>query len=199
MKIQNEQKRYQFALLHYCAPIDNYIFEDECYVGLRSTQQIVWCRRGEPTSKKEISSLRAHINLIAFIWQNGFVFRRFNTWLNGDKYCDTVNEAFSGNLRQLNGFLYFSDGVKWHRSPQPQHWCDRHNTKLCEWPGYSPDFNAIELVWNIIKQKIKNNNPKSQRELENAIDEALNDLSLNVVQACIKKTQKVYEQFVSSY
>jgi hypothetical protein len=33
----NEQKRYQFALLHYRAPIDNYIFEDEYYVGLRST------------------------------------------------------------------------------------------------------------------------------------------------------------------
>jgi hypothetical protein len=51
-----------------------------------------------------------------------------------------------------------------------------------------PDFNAIELVWNIIKQIIKNKNPKSQRELENAVDEALNDLSLNVIQACIKKT-----------
>jgi hypothetical protein len=53
----NEQKRYQFALLHYRARIDNCIFEDECYVGLRSTQQIVWCRRGQSTPKKEISSL----------------------------------------------------------------------------------------------------------------------------------------------
>ena len=56
-----------------------------------------------------------------------------------------------------------------------------------------------ELVWNIIKQKIKNKNPKSQRELENAVDEALNGLSLNVIQACIKKTQKIYQHFVSSY
>jgi hypothetical protein len=62
-----------------------------------------------------------------------------------------------------------------------------------------PDFNSIELVGNIIKQIIKNKNPKSQRELENAVDEALNGLSLNVIQACIKKTQKVYQQFVSSY
>ncbi len=46
---------------------------------------------------------------------------------------------------------------------------------------------------------LSNRKPKSQRELENAIDEALNDLSLNIVQACIKKTQKVYEQFLSSY
>ena len=51
----NEQKRYQFALLHYRARIDNHIFEDECDVGLRSTQHIIWCRRGEPTPEKEIS------------------------------------------------------------------------------------------------------------------------------------------------
>jgi hypothetical protein len=39
----------------------------------------------------------------------------------------------------------------------------------------------------------------SQRELKNAVDEALNGLSLNVIQACIKNTQKVYQHFVSSY
>ncbi len=42
-------------------------------------------------------------------------------------------------------------------------------------------------------------NPKSQCELENTIDEVLNGLSLSVIQACIKKTQNLYQQFVSSY
>ena len=92
-----------------------------------------------------------------------------------------------------------SDGINWHRSAQFKEWCDKYNIELCGQPGYSPDFNAIELVWNIIKQKVKTKNPKSQCELENAIDEALNDLSLSVIQACIQKTQNVYQQFVSSY
>ena len=34
----SEQKRYEFAELHHRADIKNYIFENECYVGLRSTQ-----------------------------------------------------------------------------------------------------------------------------------------------------------------
>ncbi|CAF4452259.1 unnamed protein product [Rotaria sp. Silwood2] len=156
----NEQNRYQFAALHHLVNIRKYIFEDECYVGLRSTQQIVWCKRGESTPKKEISSLRAHVNLIGFIWWNDYVFRRFDNWLNSDTYCDTVNEALSGNLRKLNGFLFISDGVKWHRSAQFKRGCDKYNIELCEWPGYSPDFNAIELVWNIIKQKVKNQKSK---------------------------------------
>ena len=195
----DEQKRYQFAAMHYGTNIKKYIFEDECYVGLRNMQQVVWCKRGEPTPKHEISSLRAHVNLIGFIWWNGYAFRRFNSWLNSDTYCETVNEVLSGNLRELSGFLYVSDGVKWHRSAQFRQWCDQCNIELCEWPGYSPDFNAIELVWNIIKQKAKSKKPKSQNELEIAIDQALDSLSLSVVQSCIKKTQKIYQQFVSSY
>ncbi|CAF0993582.1 unnamed protein product [Rotaria sp. Silwood1] len=195
----DEQKRYEFAVTHQHANLKNYIFEDECYFGLRDTQQIVWCKRREPTPKKEISSLRAHVNLIGFIWWNGFVFRRFNGWLNSDTYCETVNQALSKNLWELNGYLYVSDGISWHRSAQFNEWCDRYNIELCEWPGYSPDFNAVELVWNIIKQKVKTKNPKSQRELENAIDGVLNNLSLSVIQSCIRKTQNVYGQFVSSY
>ncbi len=78
-------------------------------------------------------------------------------------------------------------------------WCDEYNIELCQWPGYSPDFNAIEFIWNIIKQQVKNNNPKSQDELENAVDEAFDGLSLNVIQACIENTQKMYQQFASSY
>ncbi|CAF1178126.1 unnamed protein product [Rotaria sp. Silwood1] len=64
----NEQKLYEFATLHYRANIKTYIFEDECYVSLRNTQQVVWCKRGESTPKKEMSSLRAHVKLIGFIW-----------------------------------------------------------------------------------------------------------------------------------
>ncbi|CAF4884930.1 unnamed protein product, partial [Rotaria sp. Silwood2] len=97
----DEQKQYQFAAMHCDADIKKYIFEDECYFGLRNTQQVVWCKRGEPTPKKEISSLRAHVNLIGFIWWNGYVFRRFNGWLNSDTYCETVNEILSGNRNDI--------------------------------------------------------------------------------------------------
>ncbi|CAF4373017.1 unnamed protein product, partial [Rotaria sp. Silwood2] len=172
-----------------------YIFEDECYIGLRNTQQIVWCKRGEPTPKKTISSLRAHINLIGFIWWDGYIFYRFDQWLNSDSYCETVDLLLSEHLPQLNGYLYVSDGIKWHRSAQFKQWCHQYDIELCEWPGYSPDFNAIELVWNIVKQNVKMKNPKSQGELEGAVDEAIDELSLNFIQACIGKTQKIYQQF----
>ncbi len=55
------------------------------------------------------------------------------------------------------------------------------------------------MVWNIIKQEIKNKNPKSQRELEDAADEVYSNLSLTVVRSCIKKTQTVYSHIVTSY
>ncbi|CAF4981966.1 unnamed protein product [Rotaria sp. Silwood1] len=110
-----------------------------------------------------------------------------------------MNEALSADIEALGGFVYVSDGVKWHRSAQFRQWCKQHDIKLCNWPGYSADFNAIELVWNVIKQEIKNKNPKSQRELEDATDEVCSNLSLNVVQSCIKKIRTVYSHVVSTY
>ncbi len=107
-----------------------------------------------------------------------------------------MNEALSEDIEALNGFVYVSDGVKSYRNAQFRRWCD---IELCNWPGYSTDFNAIELVWNIIKQEIKNKNPNSQRELQNAVDEVCSNLSLNVVPSCIKKTQTVYSHVISSY
>jgi transposase len=195
----NEHNRFEFASLHHRANIKKYIFEDECYIGLRNTSQIVWCKWGEATPRKEILSLRAHINLIGFVWWDGCVFRRFNHWLNGDTYCATVGEALSEDIEALNGFTYVSDGISWHRSTQFRRWCEENDIELCDWPGYSADFNAIELVWNIIKQEVKAKNPKSQRELENAADEACSNLSLNVIRSCIEKTQTIYSDVVFSY
>ena len=127
------------------------------------------------------------------------MFRRFHHWLKSDTYCATVNEALSEDIKTLNGLIYVSDGVKWHRSTQFRRWCEHHDIELCDWPGYSADFNAIELVWNIPKQEVKTKNPKSQSELENAVDEACNNLSLTIVRSCIKKTKTIYSHIVSSY
>ena len=49
-----------------------------------------------------------------------------------------------------------------------------------------------EQRWHIIKQKVKSKKLQSQNELENAVDQALYNLSLNVVQSCIKKRLKQY-------
>ena len=75
----SKENCYRFVALHHNAHMKKYIFADECYTSLPSTEQTVWYKQGERTPNKEISSLKAHINLIDFIWWNGFVFRRFDT------------------------------------------------------------------------------------------------------------------------
>ncbi len=54
-------------------------------------------------------------------------------------------------------------------------------------------------MYKLTEERVKSKHPKSQNELENAVDEVLQNLSLNVVQSCIKKTQEIYQQFVSLY
>ena len=116
--------------------------------------------------------MRVHINLIGLIWRNGSAFRRFDHWLKTDVYCATVDVALSKDMEASNDFSYASGAVKRHQSVQFRGRCEQYDIELCNWPGYSTDFNAIELVWNIIKQEVKNKNLKSQSELKNAMDEA---------------------------
>ena len=56
--------------------------------------------------------------------------------------------------------------------------------------GYRPRKSVI---------KVKSKMPKTQNELENAVDQALYSLPLIAVQSCIKKTQKTYQQLIPSY
>ena len=48
----NEHNRFEFASVHHRANIKRYISEDECYIGLRSTNQIVLCKGGETYTEK---------------------------------------------------------------------------------------------------------------------------------------------------
>jgi len=70
------------------------------------------------TPKKEFSSLEAYINLIVFIWSNGYVFHRFDRWLNSDIYSDTVNEGLFETLQKFNELIYASTEVRNHRNTQ---------------------------------------------------------------------------------
>lgn len=46
----------------------------------------------------------------------------------------------------MGSHLYVSHGIKWHRSAQFKLCCGQYNIKLCEWPDYGHDCNAIGLV-----------------------------------------------------
>ena len=57
---------------------------------------------------------------------------------------------------------------------------------------------AIRRVWNIIKEKVKTKNPKSQCDLKNPINEACHNLSFEVLQIYVFQidflTDVLYQQ-----
>ncbi len=54
-------------------------------------------------------------------------------------------------------------------------------------------------VWIFLIHAWRTFNDRSLYEYENAVDEPCNDLSLKVIQGCIKMTQTLYQHSVSSY
>ncbi len=61
-------------------------------------------------------------------------------------------------IREDQGYIYVEDGNKAHgrNNPEMQHdKADRGVVCIDEWPPSSPDFNIIENIWRLLKQRLK--------------------------------------------
>ena len=57
-------------------------------------------------------------------------------------------------------------------------------------PPYSPDFNAIEFIWKILKDNVESKTPKNINELEEAIKNSWDQITLSQINNCIDHINK---------
>ena len=70
---------------------------------------------------------------------------------------------------------------------------------MCDQTGCSPDLDEIEPIWSIIKRQVMKQDAKSQNELENADDQALevyHSMSSNRASARLVRS---YQQLMTLY
>lgn len=96
--------------------------------------------------------------------------------------CDTsifqafLDEAVTHTIRERKRNVMIVDNASWHKSRSLQ-W---HCFDPLYLPPYSPDFNPIERIWLLMKQKWFNNFfCKTQEELIGRLDRSLLDLIQN--------------------
>ena len=77
--------------------------------------------------------------------------------MNSDKYIATLTQHllpaaqhwFGGSPWQL-----LQDGAPCHKSIKTTQFLNANGIDCVPWPSYSPDMNAIENVWNVLKRKL---------------------------------------------
>lgn len=87
------------------------------------------------------------------------------------------------------GFIYMEDDNKAHgiNDEDMRQWkAERGIACLEGWPPSSPDFNPIENIWRILKQRLKSYGPFTNLEsLKNALQEEWTKLTQDEIRKCL--------------
>ncbi len=68
-------------------------------------------------------------------------------------------------------FIFQQDLAPTHTAKSTKSWLNDHGVGVLDWPANSPDLNPIEILWSIVKRKMRNKKPKNADELNATVKE----------------------------
>ncbi len=68
-------------------------------------------------------------------------------------------------------FIFQQDLAPAHTAKSTKSWLNDHGVGVLDWPANSPDLNPIEILWSIVKRKMRNKKPKNADELKATVKE----------------------------
>ena len=169
-------QRLQFCHEHlHWTPADwnRIMFLDEStFVLLRSTRRMVRRPRKERFNPKYCSPTVKHSPSV-MVWgafsgvrgRAGIFFLPPNVKMNGERYCQVLNEHLLGFMERHQCTHFLHDGAPCHRSRLVKEFLREKNMRTIPWPGNSPDLNPIENAWNIMKNQLAEFRPSNKAEM----------------------------------
>ena len=170
----NHEQRWDWAWENRRRPVAMWLHSDESTLCMRDTGDVVWWPKGLPPPHLEVSKLRSAIHIWDVVWNKDRIFRIYDGHLTASKYMDLLEENILSEKENLAGRVYLLDRHPAHTAKATQRWLARHNLEYKLLPTHSPQFNAIEMCWAWIKDRVRELGPDSpemlRAHLESAFD-----------------------------
>lgn len=92
-----------------------------------------------------------------------------------------------------NRWRIIQDKAPAHRANSVTEYLETNEIRKVPWPSYSPDLNAIENVWSLMKFQISKLTLLTIEDLEDALIQAWEDIPQETIQAFIDFIPKKIE------
>ena len=175
----NQGKKLQFAKSHrqWTQKWSKVVFSDEktFYLG-RTGRTYVRIPEGKeddlryviPTAKNNIK-----VNVWGCFSANGVgMLRLFDSNLESNLYVNILEDTLAPSVDLLglhDEFYFLQDNCRVHTSKLTTGHIEEADISLVRIPPYSPDINAHENLWSILRRRVNKRNPKTRGELIDAI------------------------------
>ena len=146
---------------------------DEAAIRSDDPLQRTWGRKGE-TPVVATSGQRQAINAISALTNRGaFWYHGYTGRLNADKFIECLRDFLAS---QRGKVIVIMDGHPVHKAKKVQQWLEQRADRIeVEFlPGYAPDLNPDELVWQEMRHK--GTSKKPLKKGESLKQRAINDL-----------------------
>lgn len=165
------------------------VFLDECGIRSDSVLGKTWGEKGQRTIV-ETSGRRQSINAVSAVTESGkFWFDVYSGYMNADRFVTVVRKMMRWRRRPM--FLVV-DGHPSHRSKKVRELVEELEgmLELHFLPGYAPDLNPDEFVWNYLKKVGPSREPLKK-------DESLYERVWSILQS-IKESPVLVRSFFES-
>ena len=154
-------------------------FEDEAGVGLQTHSGKTWGEVGK-TPEVPVTGKRGGFNMLSAVTATGALrFSIEDGRIDSARYIAFLKQLLQ---RRMNPIILIADRASFHHSKKVRDFVRSHRKQIRVYflPGYSPERNPDEQVWNIVKsKKIGRKSVKNKSELKKKVDSALRSLQHN--------------------
>ena len=195
---QQASRRYEYACTHEEDNWKNVIFTDEKQFRIDESGTVFWIPVGGRRPKLFVGQTRYYVNVFGAIWYYGrshlvFIPGKSNT----ETYLQHLQLAINDYLPDLHQHFLIHDRTTWSHTHMAHNWLiDNSITCLDDYPSVSPELNAIESVWGWMRNFVQSHHPKTQKQLENVVLKAWQQIPVSIIQAYIDRIRSIVEQII---
>jgi len=165
--------------------VKSIVFSDESKFNLLYSdgKTSVWREPGSRLEKRHITETKKFGGGSVMVWACFSYYGPGKIYfidgiMDAPRYVSILSSCLPPSLESmgLTKFIFQQDNDSKHTASVTKRFFSNRSIEVLPWPAMSPDMNPIENLWDYVKQRVAESEPKNIRELKVAIERAWSEI-----------------------